>query len=179
MELYPSLDGKSHHIHNFKTNLFSIITRQKKSIWNIFDNFTIINKKTKHSGIKRSMQIHLFPLVCLMSIQILRHILANSTFAKSKGPWGDRTSIRCHHSITASSSRYRIFAIILSRHHTIASSHLRHCTVEVLQHHAIVITPLSSHHRSFVIALSRHPSIYMYMYPRWCDGELPGLIRIP
>ena len=132
------------------------------------------------------MQIHLFPLVCLMSIQILRHFLANSAFAKSKGTYCAITMGRKNIDSLSSYHRSIVIALPHLRHHTIATSHNRFIAPSPLhsgsvatschRHHTIALDSSSSHRRSFVIVLSRHPSIYMYMYPRWCDGELPGLI---
>lgn len=112
------------------------------------------------------MQIHLFPLVCLMSIQILRHFLANSTFAKSKGPWGDRTSIRCHHIIVQ--HRHRVTASSPSFYRGITQS--LHRTIATAQWKCCNIMPSSSHHcHHIIVLLSSH---YRDIPPSTCTYTL-------
>ena len=122
------------------------------------------------------MQIHLFPLVCLTSIQILRHFLANSTIAKSKGPWGDRTSIRCHH-IIAGQHRHRVTASSPSYYRGITQS--LHRTIAIAQWECRNIMPSSSHHcvrfivitssffRHRIIETSLHLHVHIPSMMRW------------
>ena len=121
------------------------------------------------------MQIHLFVLVCLMSIQILRHFLANSTFAKSKGPWCDNDGAIEHRFVVIISSqhRHRVTASSPSYYRGITQS--LHRTIAFAQWKCRNIMPSSSHHcvrfhRHHIIVLSS--SHYRDIPPSTCKCTL-------
>ena len=125
------------------------------------------------------MQIHLFPLVCLMSIQILRHFLENSTFAKSKGPWCDNDGAIEHRFVVIISSqhRHRVTASSPSYYRGITQS--LHRTIAIAQWKCRNIMPSSSHHcvrfivitssffRHRIIETSLHLRVYVPSMMRW------------
>ena len=81
------------------------------------------------------MQIHLFPLVCLMSIILKSYaiFLQTAHLLKSKGPWCDNDGAIEHRFVVIVSShhRNRITAFSPSYHRSITQS--RHRTITIAQ----------------------------------------------